>query len=335
MNSRTFRAVVAGASTALGRELAEQLNSATGTLYDIVLADVDAGHVTAAGNEPLITSPLEPATFEGADIVFFAGSVAMTRELWPQLRGQNTVFIDLTGALAEEEGAIVLAPGLSESRASLATTLVVAAHPATTMLLSLWSALRPLDSSVHMAATVMEPASQADHAGMDELHQQTVALFSFQPVPKAIFDTQVAFTLTDRLGAAASVTLASTELRVRGELAALTGRAFAPALQWLQAPLFHGYTASVWASTEGPLELASVQQSLSGAGFEVVEETEREISNQSATGSGSIQIRCVQDTAQNNGAWFWMAADNLQLAARTAVECAGELLALRPGTTLQ
>ena len=36
---------------------------------------------------------------------------------------------------------------------------------------------------------------------MDELHQQTVNLLSFQPLPKDVFDTQVAFNLvaaTDR-----------------------------------------------------------------------------------------------------------------------------------------
>ncbi len=35
---------------------------------------------------------------------------------------------------------------------------------------------------------------------MDELHEQTVNLLSFQQLPKAVFDAQVAFNLIDRYG---------------------------------------------------------------------------------------------------------------------------------------
>ena len=35
---------------------------------------------------------------------------------------------------------------------------------------------------------------------MDELHQQTVNLLSFQPLPKDVFDAQVAFNLVARYG---------------------------------------------------------------------------------------------------------------------------------------
>ena len=46
-----------------------------------------------------------------------------------------------------------------------------------------------------LAATVLEPASEQGKAGLDELHQQTVGLLSFQSVPKDVYDTQVAFNL--------------------------------------------------------------------------------------------------------------------------------------------
>ena len=35
---------------------------------------------------------------------------------------------------------------------------------------------------------------------MDELHEQTVNLLSFQQLPKTVFDAQVAFNLLDRYG---------------------------------------------------------------------------------------------------------------------------------------
>ena len=49
-------------------------------------------------------------------------------------------------------------------------------------------------------ATIFEPASEHGQRGMDELHQQTVNLLSFQPLPKDVFDAQVAFNMVARYG---------------------------------------------------------------------------------------------------------------------------------------
>ena len=40
---------------------------------------------------------------------------------------------------------------------------------------------------------------------MDELHQQTISLLSFQSIPKETYDAQVAFNLLPVLGEAAKV----------------------------------------------------------------------------------------------------------------------------------
>ena len=48
---------------------------------------------------------------------------------------------------------------------------------------------------------MFEPASEHGQRGMDELHQQTVNLLSFQPLPKDVFDAQVAFNMVARVRA--------------------------------------------------------------------------------------------------------------------------------------
>ena len=50
---------------------------------------------------------------------------------------------------------------------------------------------------------------------MDELHEQTVNLLSFQQLPKSVFDTQVAFNLLDRYGDKSLPALASVESRIQ------------------------------------------------------------------------------------------------------------------------
>ena len=64
-------------------------------------------------------------------------------------------------------------------------------------------------SLTSVAATVMEPASEYGRAAMDELHQQTVNLLSFQTLPREQYDAQVSFNLLPELGEAAKVKLGS------------------------------------------------------------------------------------------------------------------------------
>ena len=56
---------------------------------------------------------------------------------------------------------------------------------------------------------------------MDELHQQTVNLLSFQGLPRETFDAQAAFNLLTGLGEAARISLATVEARIRRHAAAL------------------------------------------------------------------------------------------------------------------
>ena len=86
---------------------------------------------------------------------------------------------------------------------------------------------------VRAIATLFEPASEHGRRGMDELHEQTVNLLSFQQLPKGVFDTQVAFNLLDRYGEKSMPTLASVESRIvrhfRGIVQDTAERTFADA----------------------------------------------------------------------------------------------------------
>ena len=104
----------------------------------------------------------------------------------------------------------------------LTTPAVVSAHPAALMLLLVINRLharRPLRA---VSATVFEPASQHGRAAMDELHQQTVSLLSFQTLPREQFDAQVAFNLLPSLGDAAKVNLEAAKQRIAAHYAALS-----------------------------------------------------------------------------------------------------------------
>jgi aspartate-semialdehyde dehydrogenase len=185
-----------------------------------------------------------------------------------------------------------------------------------------------------IAATIMEPASEHGRAAMDELHQQTVNLLSFQSLPREQYDAQVSFNLLPALGDSAKVDLVATERRIRKQYASISeGRLPALALQMVQAPVFHGYVTSVLIELAEPVTVEQVEGALAGEHFDLVSAESEPPSNLSAAGQEDVMARVAEDGSENSQSrrfWIWLAADNLKLAALNAIACAIELRRLRP-----
>ena len=341
MTGRQTRAVIVGASTILGKELAEELNNSPAAAWDIRLLDESAEsetQLTAAGDEAAVIQPMNAEALEGADLVFFAGEGATTREHWRQASSSGASILDLTGTLEGEPGFLVRCPWVGGgAKPDLTTAGVVSAHPAALMLALVVDRLDRRFGLKTLSATMLEPASQGGRAALDELHQQTVSLLSFQSVPKEIFDTQVAFNLQDRLGESSRVKLGDVRQTIRRHLRALLppGGDTNVRFEVIQAPVFHGYTLSAIADLKRSAPEDELRSALNGGVILADEDTAP--SNLAATDSGDllVSLRAASEATAAAAFWLWMAADNLRLESRNAVAAALELAALRPTERVQ
>jgi len=345
----TYRIGIVGASSIAGKELSEALAESALAASDIVLLDEDyAGQVTTAGDEVSFIQKLDADSFAGMDFVFFAGGAEITKKYWKTARQAGASIVDMTYALEAEPGVVVRGPwtgvaaGGRDAHAqelNLTTPAVVAAHPAALMLLLVASRIHTKFPVQAVSATVFEPASEHGREAMDELHQQTVSLLSFQSLPREQYDAQVAFNLLPSLGDAAKVKLAATKQRIVDHYDLLAaGAAPELALQLAQAPVFHGYVASVLIELREPLTVEQVELAAYGAHVDLVARESDPPSNLSAAGQPDILLRVSPAAAGEGPArrfWLWLAADNLKLAALNAIACASELGRLRPQGKVQ
>jgi len=338
MAGKTWRGAVVGASTLLGKELAEELSSATDALWDITLLDAEdaGGTITAAGDEALVIQPIAADSFVGIDVVFFAGEGATALQFWKAAHAAGAGIVDLTGALEGQPHVQVRSPLVPGGAVpDLATIAEVSAQPAAIMLALASRKLRAAGLE-RMAATVLQPASALGNAGVEEVHQQTVSLLSFKPLQKDIYDAQVAFNLLASLGSVAKANLENTRDTIRRHIEILTGKdaADSVALQLLQAPVFHGYTASVFVETSQQIDEQTLRKMLLDDQPHLLEDESP--SNEVAAGKGEVLLRVTAaDSKKGSAFWLWMAADNLRLSARNAAACALELLQLKPASGIQ
>jgi aspartate-semialdehyde dehydrogenase len=345
MAGKVFRVGVVGATSLAGKELAEVLGESP-LAADLVLLDQDevAGQLTVAGDEPAFIQKLGADSFAGMDFVFFAGAPEMTRRYWKSARKAGASIVDMTYALESEAGVLVRGPwaavrengaggdvGADVTGLDLTTPAVVAAHPAAVMLALVAGRVDAALGLRAVAATVFEPASEHGQAAMDELHQQTVSLLSFQSVPREQFDAQVAFNLVPGLGDAAKVKLEAVKDRILRHYALLgTGGLPGLVVQVVPAPVFHGYVISVLVELKDAATAEQVEAAMFGEHVDVVAAESDAPSNLSAAGQGDVLVRVSEGDGAGTRFWVWLAADNLKLAALNAAECANELRRLRP-----
>jgi aspartate-semialdehyde dehydrogenase len=344
MTGKVFRVGVVGAASLAGKELADVLGESSLAAADLVLLDQEevAGQLTVAGDQPAFIQKLDADSFAGMDFVFFAGPPELTRRYWKSARKAGASIVDMTYALEGEAGVLVRGPwagldmaGLDLAGLDLTTPAVVAAHPVAVMLALAAGRVDAALGVRSVAATVFEPASEHGQAAMDELHQQTVSLLSFQTVPREQFDAQVAFNLLPGLGDAAKVKLEPVKQRILRHyalLGALPGKARLPGLvlQVVQAPVFHGYVVSALLELKDAATVEQVEAALFGEHVDLVAAESDAPSNLSASGQGDVLVRVSEGDGAGTRFWVWLAADNLKLAALNAAECANELRRLRP-----
>jgi aspartate-semialdehyde dehydrogenase len=322
---------IIGGETLLGREVRELLAQrlpetrlkliGSQPAEEAVLSEVD--------DEPTVITPLDEDNLSGSAAVFLAGAASGSRTAYDLLqRGEErATIIDLSRALEDKAQARLRAP-LAEPAGYRAggDALHVIAHPAATALAMFLRALAREFEVRRTVAQIFEPASERGQRGLDEIHQQTVNLLSFKGLPKAVYDAQTAFNMLPRYGAEAPVSLESIEQVVERHLASLLSRdggALMPSIRLAQAPVFHGYTFSIWVEfTKNPGEVA-LRDALSGPNAESLGPEDEGPTNVGCAGQGGITVGSIRaDRNEARAAWFWMVADNLRLTAENAVEVA-------------
>jgi len=299
---------VIGGESLLGKETVELLE-ASGLPAAVQSIDDDA-------NEKAIAA---------ARILVLAGSAETNRRVYDQPRNPELPVVDLSGALEDNPAARLRAPIVEPSGYQAAGPIQVIAHPAAIAIAIFLTELRK------SVVQLFEPVSERGKEGIDELQKQVVSLLSFKPLVTEVFHTQAAFNLLARYGEEAPQPLEQIELKIERHLASLlaaTATVPMPSLRLIHAPVFHGYSISVWTEFEKDPGLETVNRTLaSNRTVDVRPAGEEPPNNVGVAGQGGIQVGAIAADRNHPGAyWFWVVADNLRIVAENAVEVVRAML---------
>jgi aspartate-semialdehyde dehydrogenase len=338
-----FHVAIVGGATLKGKELKDVLEERNFPAAEIKLLDDDEslGQLERVQDEVAVVQPVGRDELAHMDFTFFASDEDFTRKKWKLAREAGSAIIDMSFAMENEPNVPVFAPWIERERGqhtqfTLESSSIVTAHPAAVVLALLLLRAGKAGAIRRSVASIFEPVSEQGRRGMDELHEQTVNLLSFQPMPTGVFGSQVAFNMIDRYGRSSSRPLEQSERRIGDHLRRLLGdQASLPALTLLQAPVFHAHTFSIYLETENTVAAGDLARALAGEHVQIARAPEDSPSNVNVAGKDEIMVAVRRDAVHANGFWLWAAVDNLRLSALTAADCATALAAVRPHGKVQ
>jgi aspartate-semialdehyde dehydrogenase len=324
---------IIGGESLIARELRDLIRERDLAVnVNLVGLDSDSLTLTSEGGEPTVMTPLDRANLGRSQLAVLAGSAeSSARALESLAAGDGPPVIDLTYATEDEPSARLRAPMVEPAGFEApAGAIHVIAHPAAIALALFLLRLGSGPRIRRSFAQIFEPASERGQRGLDELREQTVSLLSFRSMPKAVFDAQAGFNLLASYGEQAPQALGEVELRIEKHLASLlAGRRAAPlpSIRLIHAPVFHGYSMSVYVEFEEPADVGAITAALEGPEIDVRGPGFDPPDNVGIAGQDGISVGSISpDRNDPHGCWFWVVADNFRLMAGNALAVARSLL---------
>src|SRR6266849_390100 len=255
-SSTGFRLGIVNPLTLVGNEIKTILRERAFPFAKVSLLDSSgkaAGALTEMNEEPAVVTPISDDELEDLDLVFFCGPAAGNRE-WIERAGDDRfIAIDLSQPSAVVDGKLVVA-GINLDQIRDSDSILISPHPVAIPISLILQQVRKLSDIEMCAATVVQPASEFEQIGVEELAQQAIGVLSIQSVPKEVFDRQLAFNLYPALKH-------NAEFIVR-QIRALTDSRTEIALMITQGTIFHSHTFSLFITTAEQLEVPEITRKL-------------------------------------------------------------------------
>jgi aspartate-semialdehyde dehydrogenase len=301
-----YRLGIVNPLTLVGNEIKTILRERAFPFAKVALLDSTGkadGALTEVGDEVAVVAPISQVELEDLDLVFFCGPAEGNREWLARQEEDDFIAVDLSQPTATDEGKLAIAGVNLEELTG--DELLVSPHPVTIPIALILHQIGQLGPVEMVTATVVQPASEFEQAGVEELAQQTISVLSVNTVPKEIFDRQLAFNLYPALE--------HNEELIVSQVKALTDPRMQLALLITQGTIFHGHTFSLFLKTREELDVDRILDVLRANPAIALPEGDQQFGTIDAAGKDEVLIAEVRpDPSIRGGFWVWAVCDNLR-----------------------
>jgi len=323
-----YRLGIINPLTLVGNEIKTILRERAFPFTKAALLDASgqaAGALTEVGDEPAMVAPVSQEGLDDLDLVFFCGPPAPNREWIARHEEDDFIAIDLSQPTTSDEGKLAIA-GVNLEDIGEGDGLLVSPHPVAIPIALILHQIRTVSPIETCTATVVQPASEFEQVGVEELAQQTVSVLNIHSVPQKVFDRQLAFNLYPAPE--------HNEEFIVMQIRSVTDPRTQMALLITQGTIFHSHTFSLFVKTREEVAVDKIIDALKANPALVLPEGDQQFGTIDAAGKDEVLIAEVRpDPSIRGGFWVWAVCDNLRRSSALNAVLVAEKLLFGAGAT--
>jgi aspartate-semialdehyde dehydrogenase len=306
-NAAGYRIGIVNPLTLVGNEIKTVLRQRAFPYAKVALLDASGtaqGSLTEVDDEPAVVASVAQEGLDDLDLVFFCGPSEPNRQWLARHEQDDFIAIDLSQPTTAEDGKVAIA-GVNLEEIGAGDNLLVSPHPVTIPIALILRQISTLSPVELCTATVVQPASEFEQEGVEELAQQTISVLNIQSVPKTVFDRQVAFNLFPASQ--------RNEEFIVSQIKGIGDPRMQMAMLITQGTIFHSHTFSLFLKTKEELSEARIIEALQANPALAFAEGDQQFGTIDAAGKDEVLIAEVRpDPGVRGGFWVWAVCDNLR-----------------------
>jgi len=335
---RKVKVAVAGATGAVGREMLKVLEEREFPVSELVplASERSEGQTLEFRGGEMTVRRLRPESFEGVDIALFSPGASVSREFAPYAARAGAVVVDNSSAFRMDADVPLVVPEVNPHAVELALKpggrRIVANPNCSTIQLVM--VLKPLHDAAGLERVVVstyQSVSGAGQKGIDELDQQSRALFNLAEITAKKFPHRIAFNLLPEIGAANPNGYTEEEMKMVNETRKILGLPdLAVSATCVRVPIFYCHSEAANLVFRDPLTPERARDTLRKApGVKVVDDLSQHVYPMPLLGAGdddTLVGRIRKDLSHERGLALFVVSDNLRKGAATNAVQIAELL---------
>ncbi len=336
MKKEKYNVAVVGATGAVGEQMREILEERLFPVDEIhfLASERSAGQYLEFQREKVRVKVLGKDSFGGIDIALFSAGRQVSENFAPLAVDAGAVVVDNSPQFRMEPDVPLVVPEVNAGEIGRYEKRGIVANPNCSTI-QMVVALKPIHDAARIKRVVVSTYQSVSGAGrmaMEELSQQTIALFSGKEIKNEKFPHQIAFNCIPQIDAFLENGYTKEEMKMIHETRKILGEPALPVTATtVRVPVFCGHSESVNVETEKKLTAGDVKAILREApGIVLCDDPASGVYPMAihAVGKDATFVgRIREDDSVPNGINLWIVADNLRKgAALNAVQIAEILI---------
>jgi aspartate-semialdehyde dehydrogenase len=333
----SYKVAVVGATGNVGREMLSTLaqrNFPVSEVYAVASSRSAGQQVSFGEDQTLKVQNLDKFNFKGVDIVLSSAGSKVSADFAPRATKADAVVIDNTSLFRMDKDVPLVVPEVNPEDIKLYKKKGIIANPNCSTI-QMVVALKPLHDLAGIKRVVVatyQSVSGAGKAAMDELFNQTRALYANAVPERSVFAKQICFNVIPQIDVFMDDGYTKEEWKMRVETKKILDKSIEVTATCVRVPVFVCHAEAVNVEFKKPITVAQARKALQKApGIVVVDKHEAEdgfITPAEVSGEDAVYVsRIRKDPTVKHGLSLWVVADNLRKGAATNAVQIAEILA--------